>query len=71
MKVGLRISQAKKSERINLGLDIAHSISARGQQWELQEIAALCDCSKNAIHLIELRALKRIKDGLVKLLRKA
>jgi hypothetical protein len=44
------------SERIDHGISICAVVN-RGKQLTCEEIAAYCDCSRNAINQIELKAL--------------
>ncbi len=46
---------------IDLALSIICIVSERGQTLTQYEIARLCGCSRNYIHIIERRALKKLE----------
>ena len=53
-----------KTERIDLGLALLRQCAKRGEPLDLRDIAAWCDCSWQAIHLIEHQALKKLGEKL-------
>lgn len=54
-----------KSKRIDLGLDLL-SIFEPGTPHTLEEIAAWCDCSVQAVALMERKALNKLRRALRK-----
>jgi hypothetical protein len=56
----IRACGPEKSQRINLGIDIAKACGVRGPLTQ-QEIAVWCGCTPQAIEYIERRALKKLR----------
>lgn len=56
-----------KSERIDLGLALLELVAVPGVGLSSRHIAAWCNCSFQAIWLIEQSALKKVKERLVEL----
>ena len=50
--------------RVNLGLAISACSCRLGEPRSLQEIAYFCDCTREAIRIIEARALMKIRNKL-------
>jgi hypothetical protein len=50
-----------KSERVDLGLAVAACHAQRGREMTLDEIALWCGCTREAIRLIEFRALGKLR----------
>jgi hypothetical protein len=55
-----------KSARINLGIDLLHALRGPGKRCTVEEIAAWCDCSEEAIKHIEKKALEKLRRALRK-----
>jgi DNA-directed RNA polymerase sigma subunit (sigma70/sigma32) len=51
--------------RIDLGLAISRALMHPGQTRTLSELAAFCGCTRQNIHFIEQRALRKMRDRLV------
>ena len=51
----------EKGRRIDLGLAVSGALLKPGETRSLEEIAAYCDCHKNAIFQIEAKALKKLR----------
>lgn len=54
-----------KSERTDLGLAVSRLFLQPGEVRTQEEIAARCDCTKQYISLVEIRALKKFRKGCV------
>jgi hypothetical protein len=55
-----------KTERINLGLDLAHASLKAGERLTCEDIAAWCDCTERTIMNIEASALAKLRKALRK-----
>lgn len=67
MKTGTRKLvgwQKAKAERLDLGLAISRLSMQPGQTRTLEEIAAYCECTREAIRKIEKSALAKMKARL-------
>lgn len=53
-----------KTARVDLGLDLLAARFKPGQNFTLEEIAAWCDCSRQAIQAMENSAIKKIRTRL-------
>jgi hypothetical protein len=60
----IRPRSPEKTERINLGLEVLSVIAEPGATFTHQDIAAFCDCTRDAIFLIERSALSKIGNRL-------
>jgi hypothetical protein len=58
------IDRSPKGQAIELGLAISGALLPPGQWRELPELAAWCGCSKQMIHTIEKRALRKVRMAL-------
>jgi len=58
------IDRSPKGQSIELGLAISGALLPPGQWRELPELAAWCGCSKQMIHTIEKRALRKVREAL-------
>jgi hypothetical protein len=55
-----------KTERINLGLDLAHLALNPGERLTCEDLAAWCDCTQQTIMNIEASALSKLRKALRK-----
>lgn len=55
------IRDKERTERVNLGLAILSCLAIPGVPLTLEDIAAFCDCSRQAIEHIERRALRKLR----------
>ena len=55
-----------KSARINLGIDLLHTLREPGKRCTVEEVAAWCDCSVQAVQDIEKKALEKLRRALRK-----
>ncbi|TXI84267.1 MAG: hypothetical protein E6Q40_09610, partial [Cupriavidus sp.] len=53
------------NQDVCLGIAGAHALTAPGQVRTIEEIAAFAGCTKQAIHAIEQKALRKIRRRLV------
>jgi len=51
----------EKANNIDLCLAVLSARSPKGHCWTLREIAEVCECSHQAIDLIEKSALKKLR----------
>lgn len=58
------IDRSPKGRVIDLGLAISGALLPPGQRRELPELAAWCGCSKQHLHTIEKRALRKVRAAL-------
>ena len=61
-----RTASPEKSARINLGIDLLHSLREPGKRCTVEEIAAWSDCSVQAVQQIEKAALEKLRRALRK-----
>lgn len=56
----------KRSANINIdiGLSVLCAVSQRGDVLTIDDIADVCECSRNSIILLEKKALKKLKKKL-------
>lgn len=52
-------------EECCLGIAVAHALTAPGQVRTCEEIAAFAGCTKQAIHVIEQKALRKLRRRLL------
>lgn len=50
-----------KTQRIDIGLAVAHAIRKAGSKWTYQEIAAFCGCTDGFIYQVEKKALRKLR----------
>lgn len=62
-KVGGKVTLEKVAE-VELGIAVCGALTKPGQVRSAGEIALFAGCSKQAIHQIEQRALKKLRDAL-------
>lgn len=53
-----------KTRRIDLGLELLARVTRPGHGHSLQDIAAWCGCTRDAILLTEQKALKKLRNRL-------
>ena len=58
------MSDPARTKRVSLGIAISHATLEPGQTRQLAEIAAYCECSKEAIHYIEKTAIRKLQKRL-------
>lgn len=58
------MSTRAQQERVDLGLAILSVLAIPGEPLTMDDIAAWCDCSRQAIEQIERKALKKIRNAL-------
>jgi DNA-directed RNA polymerase sigma subunit (sigma70/sigma32) len=58
--------ELSKSRRIDLGLAVLSVLREPGKLYSLAEIAAWCDCTHEAIRVIEEKAMKKLRRALKK-----
>lgn len=58
------IDRSPKGIEIDLGLAIAGATLPPGQILDTSEIASYCGCTRQAIHVIEKRAITKIRAAL-------
>lgn len=62
-KVGGLVT-AEKSAEVDLGIAVSGALLLPGQVRSAGEIALFAGCSKQAIHQIEMKAMKKLRDAL-------
>jgi hypothetical protein len=60
-----RTDNAPKGIEIDLGLAISGATLVHGQYRDLNELAAYCNCSKQMIHYIEKKAIRKVRKALL------
>ena len=58
------VERREKTANIDLGLAILSVLANPGEPLTLDDIAAWCGCSRQAIENIERRALKKLRNAL-------
>jgi hypothetical protein len=53
-----------KSHQLDLALAVCHAITPPGYEWKLQDLASVCGVSHQAIHSIEMQALRKLRAKL-------
>jgi len=54
----------RKTERVNLGLELLMILAQPGKQLTQEDIAAWCGCTKDAVYMMEREALKKVRTRL-------
>lgn len=63
----MKSDNSPKGKAIDLGLAISGALLPPGQRRDLPEIAAYAGCSKQMIHIIEQKALRKMKKALMQM----
>ncbi len=60
-KIIAKFDQKRKTKRIDLGIAILRAKAKPGERYSLGDIGAFADCSDEAIRLIEVAALAKLR----------